>query len=81
VPKLAEELGRLRDAMRGDGTGTREQDKAIRAAADAKEAAAKGDAPATLRYLKSAGEWTLKIAGKIGVDLATEALKKAMLPE
>jgi uncharacterized protein YjbI with pentapeptide repeats len=78
LPKLAEELGRLRDAMKGESTGAREQDKAIGAVADAEEAAAKGDGPAALRYLKSAGEWTLGIAEKIGVAVATEALKKAM---
>ena len=78
LPKLAEELGRLRNAMKGETTGTREQDKAVGAVADAEEAAAKGDGPAVLQYLKSAGEWTLGIAEKIGVDLAVEALKRAM---
>ena len=36
LPKLAEELGRLREAMRNRATGTREQDKAIGAVADAR---------------------------------------------
>jgi hypothetical protein len=80
LPKLAEELGRLRAAMKGEATGTREQDKAIGAVADAEEAAAKGDAPTALQYLKGAGEWTLKVAEKIGVSVATEALKKAIFP-
>ncbi len=80
LPKLTEELGRLREAMKGEATGTPEQDKAIGAVADAKEAATRGDGPAALRYLKSAGTWTLGIAEKIGVSLATEALKKAMIP-
>ena len=78
LPKLAEELGRLRAAMKGETTGTREQDKAIGVVADAEEAATKGDGPAALQYLKSAGKWTLGIAEKIGVDLAVEALKKEM---
>lgn len=78
LPKLAEELRRLRDAMKGEATATREQDKAIGAVADAEEAAAKGDGQSALRYLKSAGTWTLGIAQQIGVALATEALKKAM---
>jgi hypothetical protein len=78
LPKLAEELGRLRDAMKGEATGAREQDNAIGAVADAEEAAARGDGPAALQYLKSAGKWTLGIAEKIGVAIATEALKKAM---
>jgi uncharacterized protein YjbI with pentapeptide repeats len=78
LPKLAEQLGRLRDTMKGEATGTREQDKAIGAVADAEEAAVKGDGPAALRYLKGAGTWALGIAEKIGVNIATEALKKAM---
>jgi hypothetical protein len=78
LPKLAEELGRLRNAMKGEGTGTREQDKAIVAVADAEEAATRGDGQAVLQYLKSVGEWTLGVAEKIGVALAVEALKRAM---
>ena len=64
--------------MKGEATGTREQDKAIGAVADAEEAAIKGNGPAALRYLKSAGTWALGIAEKIGVNVATEALKRAM---
>jgi len=64
--------------MKDEGTGTREQDKAIGVVADAEDAAAKGDGPAVLQYLKSAGKWTLGIAEKIGVALAVEALKRAM---
>jgi hypothetical protein len=79
LPKLAEELGRLRAAMKGEATGTREQDKAIGAVADAEEAAAKGDGAAALRYLKSAGTWALGIAKEIGAKLAVEALSKAMM--
>ncbi|MDO9714220.1 pentapeptide repeat-containing protein [Paracraurococcus lichenis] len=78
LAKLAEELGRLRAAMKGEATGTREQDKAIGAVADAEEAAAKGDGQAALGYLKSAGKWALGVAEKIGVAVATEALKRAM---
>jgi Pentapeptide repeats (8 copies) len=78
LPKLAEELGRLHAAMKGEATGTREQDKAIGAVADAEEAATRGDSSAVLQYLKSAGKWTLGIAEKIGVPLAVEALKRAM---
>jgi hypothetical protein len=52
--------------------------RVIGAVADAEEAAAKGDGPAALQYLKSAGEWTFGIAEKIGVGVAVEALKRAM---
>jgi hypothetical protein len=51
------------------------------AVAGAEEAAAKGDAPAVLQYLKNAGKWTLKVAQTIGVSLVTEALKKAIEPQ
>jgi Pentapeptide repeats (8 copies) len=78
LPKLADELGRLRGAMKDEATGAREQDKAIGVVADAEEAAARGDGPAALQYLKSAGEWTLGIAEKIGVGVAIEALTRAM---
>jgi uncharacterized protein YjbI with pentapeptide repeats len=78
LPKLGEELGRLRAAMKGETTGTREQDKAIGAVADAEDAAAKGDGTSALRYLKSAGTWALGIAEKIGVAIATEALKNQL---
>jgi hypothetical protein len=78
LPKLAEELGRLREAMKGRAMGTREQDKAIGAVADAEGAAVKGDGHSALRHLKSAGQWALKIAEGIGVPVAIEALKKAM---
>ena len=41
LPKIAEELERLRNAMKDETTGTREEDKAIGAVADAEDAAAK----------------------------------------
>lgn len=78
LPRLADELGRLRAAMKAESTGSREQDKAIGAVADAEGAAAGGDGPAALRHLKSAGRWTLGVAEKIGVAAAVEVLKRSM---
>jgi hypothetical protein len=80
LPKLAEELGRLREAMKRSATGTREQDKAIGAVADAEDAATRGDGSAVLRCLRNAGTWTLKVAEEFGAAVAVEALKKAMTP-
>ena len=80
LPELAEELGRLRQAMKDGATGTREQDKAIGAVADAEDAAARGDGSAVLRYLRNAGTWTLKVAEDFGAAVAVEALRKAMTP-
>ena len=67
----------MKEATKGEAT-TREQDRAIVAVADAQEAAAKGDDPAVLQHLKGAGRWALGIAEKIGVEVATEAFKKAI---
>jgi hypothetical protein len=78
LPKLAEELGRLGAAMKGETAGTREEDKAIGVVADAEDAAAKGDGSGALRYLKGAGKWALEVAEKVGVEVAVEALKRAV---
>jgi hypothetical protein len=78
LPRLAQELAKLHAAMKQESEGTREQDKAIVAVADAEEAAAKGDGPTALRYLKAAGTWTFGVAEKIGVAIAAAAIKRAM---
>ena len=78
LSQLAEELTRLRAAMKQETEGTREQDKAIVAVADAEEAAIKSDGPSVLQHLKTAGTWALGVAEKIGVSVAAEAIKRAM---
>jgi uncharacterized protein YjbI with pentapeptide repeats len=78
LPRLAEELADLHTAMKRKTEGTREQDKAIVAVADAEEAASKGDGPTALRHLKAAGQWTLGVAQQIGVPVAIEAIKRAI---
>jgi hypothetical protein len=77
LPRLAEELKRLRAAMK-EVDGEDEQDEAVGAVAAAEKAAIKGDGPTTLQHLKTAGKWTLGIAEKIGVPLAVEAMKRMM---
>ena len=79
LPRLAEELGRLHSALKGETTGTREQDKAVVAVADAEEAASKGDGSGALQHLKRAGGWALGVAERIGVTVAAKAIEKAML--
>ena len=79
LPKLAEELERLRAAMSQKAERSREQDKALGAVAEAADAAAGGDGAGVLRHLKRAGAWTLEVAKDIGVDVAAEVIKKAML--
>jgi uncharacterized protein YjbI with pentapeptide repeats len=78
LPRLADELARLRTAMKQEADGTDEHDEAIGAVAAAGKAAGQGDGPAALQHLKSAGKWTLGVAEKIGVAVAVEALKRAM---
>jgi hypothetical protein len=77
LPRLAEELKRLRAAMK-EADGKDEQDEAIGAVAAAEKTATKGDGPTTLGHLKTAGKWTLGVAEKIGVAVAAEAIKRAM---
>ena len=84
LPKLAEELERLRGAMKREAEEPPGQDEAVGAVAAAGRTAVSGDGPATLRHLavlrhlKTAGAWALEIAEKIGVNVAAEAIKRAM---
>lgn len=75
--QLADELTRLRTAMRSEAA-TAEQDAAIGQIALAETAAKSKDGAKTLEYLKGAGKWTLDIAEKIGVSVAASALKTAL---
>ena len=76
--RLAEELARLRTALRQEGKGEPEEDEALDAVAAAEKAAKQGDEAGALRHLKAAGTWTFGIAEKIGVPLAVDALKRAL---
>ena len=74
---LAAELSKLRDAMRSQSTAP-EHDMAIGQVAAAENAAKNGDGNAAMDNLKRAGTWTLGIAEKIGVGIATAAIKTSM---
>jgi hypothetical protein len=74
---LAVELASLRREMRQTATEP-EQDIAIGQIAAAEAAAQKGDASSVLTNLKSAGKWAFEVATKIGVSVASEAIKKSM---
>jgi hypothetical protein len=78
LPRLAEELARLRTVMEDQAAGKPEQDKALDAIVAAEKAAIQGDGLAVLKHLKRAGRWALDVAEKIGVAVAVEALKRAM---
>jgi hypothetical protein len=75
--QLADELSRLRQAMRQHATeGT--HDIATAEVAKAENAAKEQDKPKLMEHLKAAGNWALDIASKIGVPVAIEALKHAL---
>jgi hypothetical protein len=78
LSQLADELARLRVAMKQETEGTAEQNEAIGKVAKAEKAAVQGDGPAALRHLKAAGQWTLGVAEKIGVAVAVEAIKRTI---
>ena len=48
------------------------------AIAAAEQAANAGDKQGVLRHLKNAGKWAADIASKIGVNVASELIKKSM---
>src|SRR5262245_52633413 len=77
VTKLASELEVLRQALKKEAT-TEEHDVAVVDVGKAKKAAEAKDSAKLAESLKSAGKWALDVATKIGVSLATEAIKHSM---
>jgi hypothetical protein len=71
LPRLAEDLARLRTAMKQETEGKADQDEAIGAVAAAEKAAIKGDGATALRHLKAAGKWTFGIIGYAELDINT----------
>ena len=74
---LAQELTKLREALGKEAT-TPEHRFAIGAVEAAEHSARQKDGPKTLEYLKTAGAWSLSIAEKLGIGVATEVLKVAI---
>ena len=74
VETLAKELSALLAAMRSEASQPEHQ-ISIGAVAAAESAAKAGDGPSTLEYLKKAGTWACDVATKIGVNIASSALK------
>ena len=77
LPELARELEKLRTEMRSDAESA-EHDVSIGAVATAQAAAENGDGPGALAHLETAGKWALDVATKIGVGVATAAIKSSM---
>lgn len=74
---LATELEVLRQALKKE-SATEEHDSAVADVGKAKKAAEAKDSAKLAEYLKSAGKWAFDVATKIGVSLASEALKHSM---
>ena len=77
LKQLADELPKLNEALNQKAKES-EHYRAIAEVVDAEEAAKVGDGPKTLEHLKNAGRWTLGVAEKIGIPLATAALKTSL---
>jgi hypothetical protein len=77
VEELATELSALRTAMRSAASEP-EHELSIGAVAAAEAAANAGDGVRTLEYLKKAGTWALDVATKIGLNIASSALKGSL---
>jgi hypothetical protein len=81
VRELAKELARLHAQMQADmkgGPDLPERQAAVGAVEAAEEAAKEGDRTTALQRLTGAGQWALDVATKVGVGIATEALKISM---
>lgn len=77
LPRLADELAKLRAQMRQSATDPN-QDVATAAVAQAEIAAREENGPKMLEWLAKSGQWAFDTATKIGVGFATAALKTAL---
>jgi hypothetical protein len=77
LEKLANERGKLREAMTQEAKETSHY-LAVGEGAKAEEAAKAKASSKVVESLKAAGKWTLDVATKIGVSLATDVLKQSM---
>ncbi len=77
LAKLELELSSLRAAMRAQASEP-EHDLALGEVAAAEKEAKNGNGPRALEHLKKAGKWALDVATKIGVGVATSAIKAGL---
>jgi len=76
LPTLAKELNTLRDELQ-KSSKTAQDYSELDAIASAEIEAQKGDGRKALSALAKAGKWALSVAEKIGVGVATAAIKTA----
>jgi hypothetical protein len=74
---LSVELAQLRAEMRKNAKEP-EEDEAVSAIGKAEKAAAAGDQSGAMQHLKSAGNWALDVATKLGVAVASKALEHSL---
>lgn len=77
LAELSSQLTKLRNVMRSESSCA-ERDIAIGAIAQAEVAAIAKDGPGAIEHLRSAGNWALSIAEKIGLGVAAAAIKTAL---
>lgn len=77
LTQLANELQKLHEVL-GREAIEPAQKLAVGAVAAAEQSAREKNGPKALEYLKTAGSWALEVAEKIGVEVATGALKGAL---
>src|SRR5262249_53573532 len=76
LSQLADELLKLCQIMSGEAEETSHY-VAVAEIAKAEAAARQSDSSKVVESLRSAGKWALDVATKIGVPLATEAIKQS----
>ncbi|AZC86679.1 hypothetical protein C4K29_0346 [Pseudomonas chlororaphis subsp. piscium] len=77
LPSLAAELSILRNSMRKQAIEV-EHDQSIASIGTAESAAKEHDGAKVLENLKSAGDWALDVATKIGTNVAAKAIRTAI---
>lgn len=75
--ELASQLNKLRQTLKKEAQFD-EHDVAIGKVAEAEQAAKAGDDSKVAEHLKTAGQWALDVARKIGVPVAEDALRQAL---
>jgi hypothetical protein len=76
LPALADELERLRSALRA-AAKTPDEDQIVADVGQAELAAKNGNGPDVMRYLRNAGKWAFGVATSIGAAVAAAVIKAA----
>jgi hypothetical protein len=77
IDSLTEQLSSLLQALKEQAESPEELEQVV-SVSRAKAAAESGDGPKALQYLAATGRWVLSVAEKIGVGVATAALRTAL---